>query len=182
MLAILIAFPCKLWAQNDFEPLKKELESFNAKDTVIIWGQTCGECGGIYQTQYYLTYTSGTGIRSKAIVFNNRFGEVKKTYDSVFACDNCNIITEFAANNYASISKNFDSTSDILNVIKTSDSTFDVIPTTGWCYFIGIYTNGKYDFVSLKRNNGINALFLRARNLWTLAGLLRNRWPEINLE
>ena len=36
MLAILIAFPCKLWAQNDFEPLKKELESFNAKDTVII--------------------------------------------------------------------------------------------------------------------------------------------------
>jgi len=70
----------------------------------------------------------------------------------------------------------------VLMSISFSCFSISEYPTTGWCYFLGVYTKEKFDFVSIRKRQGINALFLDTRNLWMLASLLRNQWSQIDFE
>ena len=173
-VAVIIFFtPCVLWAQGSFDLLKNELKHSNTKDTVIVWGINCIECNGVSQNRYYII---NKGLNTKTISIIDDFGKSKKVFDSVFVCNDCKPIFNFACQNYKSIDKDVQSSFYILTIIKdTNGKTYYSMPTTGECFFVGVCIGNDFTYMNISKGD-INKLFYEANNLWVLISLLRNQF------
>lgn len=167
-------------AQGDFKLLKKELANFDRNDTVVVFGTFCGSCSGFSQNVYYLS----KAVQSKMIIINYEFGKSKKVFDSTFSCSDCTIVVDFAKNNYESVSHQFDSSLYLFmhQRIAGRDTLYSVLSHQGQCYFLGVYSKNDFIYTFFRMGQNINRCFVEGNYLWTYFSLLRNQWPQIDID
>lgn len=184
IILILMSFlPTLLFAVNDFEFLNKELKKNYHSDRVVIWGTVCAECNGFSQSKFILMNEIGSNIQTRVVVIDKNFGKSIKSIDSVFIDNKLQDFFSYSKENYLQLKQNFDSTYYILNLIRDTHNpaSYTLQPTTGECYFFGIYNEGIFSFVSVRKDD-VNLLFKTTNTLWTLISLLINHKFEFDLK
>ena len=151
-------------------------------DTVMVFGNTCGDCNADVPSRLYFLFQEGKDFKCKVLKYIHSGTVSTLAYDSTYMLTSSNVIQKYLRDNYDSITNQFKHSFELLTLIKDvgNGKKRIIMPLDIGPYFhLGLYLRHEYYYFNISTVYDPNLLFEKAFESWVLFNFLKNQFPDV---